>query len=121
MLLDWSQGSLRDGMRCFDGGEFFEAHEHWELVWLTAPEPEKTFLQALIQVTASFHHFQSGNVVGTVSLLRGALGRLERYPGEFAGIAVDPLRLAIREWIEALESAPQSSPPAIPRIERSNR
>jgi predicted metal-dependent hydrolase len=108
-------------MRCFDGGEFFEAHEHWELVWLAAMEPEKTFLQALIQVSASFHHFQHGNPVGTVSLLRRALRRLETYPGEFAGIAVAPLLEAIREWVAALESVPQSTPPPFPSIARSNR
>jgi hypothetical protein len=26
-------------------------------VWLVAEEPEKTFLQGLIQVAAAFHHF----------------------------------------------------------------
>jgi uncharacterized protein len=51
---------------------FFEAHEHWESVWLTAQGPEKTFLQALIQVAASFHHFHRGNRLGSVSLLRSA-------------------------------------------------
>jgi hypothetical protein len=116
MPLDWTQGNLRDGMRCFAGGEFFEAHEHWELVWLAATEPEKTFLQALIQVSASFHHFQQSNMVGTVSLLRRGLRRLERYPEEFGGIAVAPLREAIREWIKALEADPQNSPPPFPSI-----
>ena len=58
MSLDWTQTDLREGLRCFHSGAFFEAHEHWESVWLAAQEPEKTFLQGLIQVAASFHHFQ---------------------------------------------------------------
>ncbi len=41
-----------------------------------AEEPEKTFLQGLIQVAAAFHHFQRGNCAGTISLLRSALRRL---------------------------------------------
>jgi len=53
MPLDWSQGNLQEGLRRFHSGAFFEAHEHWESVWLTAQGPEKTFLQALIQVAAS--------------------------------------------------------------------
>src|SRR5229473_7091008 len=67
--LDWTCGDLSEGLRCFHSGAFFQAHEHWELVWLAAQEPEKTFLQGLIQVAASFHHFQRGNCVGTISLL----------------------------------------------------
>jgi len=44
MSLDWTQGDLREGWCCFHSGAFFEAHEHWESVWLAAQEPEKTFL-----------------------------------------------------------------------------
>jgi hypothetical protein len=117
MLLDWSQGELFEGWQCFQCGAFFEAHEHWELIWLTAPEPEKTFLQGLIQVAAAFHHFQRGNCVGTVSLLRGALHRLDLFPEEFRGLAVKPLRTEIMSWIEALEATPHSSAPAIPRLQ----
>jgi hypothetical protein len=84
MPLDWTHGDLLEGLRCFHSGAFFEAHEHWESVWLAAQEPEKTFLQGLIQVAASFHHFRRGNCAGTISLLRSALRRLDGYPEVFA-------------------------------------
>lgn len=114
---DWTQGGLLEGLRCYHSGAFFEAHEHWESVWLAAQEPEKTFLQGLIQVAAAFHHFQSGNCAGTTSLLRSALRRLDGYPEVFAGIVVAPLRVAIRSWLEALEAAPQSSWPPVPHLQ----
>lgn len=117
MPLDWTQGALGEGLRCFNSGAFFEAHEHWESVWLVTQEPEKTFLQGLIQVAASFHHFQRANYVGTISLLRSALLRLDRYPEIFAGIVVAPLRVSIRSWLEALETSPQSSLPPIPQLQ----
>jgi predicted metal-dependent hydrolase len=116
MSLDWTEGALRRGLRCYEAGAFFEAHEHWESVWLRAEEPEKTFLQGLIQVTAALHHFQRSNVVGTVSLLRAALRRLEQYSEVFGGIEVAPLRAEISAWIEALEAVPPCHPPAVPRI-----
>jgi uncharacterized protein len=111
------RGELRKGLDCFDSGAYFEAHEHWESVWLTAREPEKTFLQALIQVAASLHHFQRGNHAGTISLLRSALRRLERYPENFGGIAIVPLRVSIGQWLQALETVPESPHPPIPRLE----
>lgn len=102
MLLDWTTGPLAEGLRCYHDQEFFDAHEHWEGVWLRCNEPEKTFLQALIQITAAFHHLKHENLAGTESLLRRALRRLEGFPAEYEGVAVEALRVNIREWLEAL-------------------
>ena len=117
MSLDWTQGDLREGLCCFHSGAFFEAHEHWESVWLAAQEPEKTFLQGLIQIAAAFHHFQRGNCAGTISLLRSGLRRLDGFQETFGGIGVAPLRTSIRLWLEALETVPQSPPPPYPQLQ----
>lgn len=114
--LDWSRGLLAEGLACYRRGEFFVTHEHWESVWLTLDEPQKSFLQALIQVAAAFHHLNSGNPAGTLSLLRRALRRLEPCPPNFAGIAVQPLRVEISAWIAAIESGAQTRPATPPQI-----
>lgn len=80
MEFDWTRGALAEGLRRYNAGEYFTAHEAWETVWLEAQEPDKTFLQRLIQVTAAFHHLRRNNPVGTSRLLHAALRRLERYP-----------------------------------------
>ena len=109
MALDWSCGPLAEGLRCYRSEEFFLAHEHWESIWLECAEPEKTFLQALIQITAAFHHRKRNNVIGSMSLLRAALRRLESFPAIYGGIAVEPLRASVRAWLAALD---QPQPPA---------
>ncbi|HEV2709690.1 MAG TPA: DUF309 domain-containing protein [Edaphobacter sp.] len=101
--VDWSGGALAEGLRCYRAEEFFMAHEHWEGVWLASEEPEKTFLQALIQTAAAFHHLQRGNRVGAASLLRAALRRLGPYADFFGGVRVAPLREQIGAWVRALE------------------
>lgn len=115
MPLDWDQGPLAEGLRCYRHQEFFVTHEHWEGVWLGCAEPEKTFVQALIQIAAAFHHLQRGNGRGAASLLGRALGRLERYPAAYAGIAVEPLRQSLRAWLTVLagNGAPQLPFPPI--------
>jgi hypothetical protein len=116
MKFDWTQGALAEGLRLYDAAEFFAAHEAWESVWLRAQEPEKTFLQGLIQVTAAFHHLQRENRLGTSRLLRAALGRLEPYPVDFGGISVDLLRDDILGWLQALEIDAPAPQPAVARI-----
>lgn len=116
MPFDWTCGALAEGLRCYRDEEFFLAHEHWEGVWLQIDEPEKTFMQSLIQVAAAFHHLQRGNRAGTVSLLTRALRRLERYPDEYGGIGVDSVRQSVRVWLQALETDEADVRPAFPRI-----
>lgn len=102
--LDWNTGALAEGLRCYRAGQFFDAHEHWESVWLASAEPDKTFLQALIQVTAAFHHLRRGNPLGAASLIHRALHRLDRYPPHYAGLQVEALRHELRAWRDALQS-----------------
>src|ERR1035441_564655 len=73
MEFDWTRGALAEGLRCYAAGEFFAAHEAWESVWLTAPQPEKTFLQGVIQVAAALEHQRRNNSLG---IARGHWERL---------------------------------------------
>ena len=116
MSLDWESGALAEGLICYRRGEFFVAHEHWEDVWHTLKEPEKSFLQALIQLTAAFHHLNNGNSVGATALLRNASRRLQRYPTHFGGIAVTPLCAEISDWLHALEDGTLPAPAGPPQI-----
>ena len=116
MTFDWIHGPLAKGLRHYNTGEFFAAHEAWESVWLTAPQPEKLFLQGLIQVTVAFHHLQRSNPLGASRLLTAALGKLEPYPGDFAALNVTLLRGDVRERIEFLsrdQAGTQMTPPRI--------
>jgi uncharacterized protein len=116
MTLDWSGGTLAEGLRCYENGEYFEAHEHWESLWLICEEPQKTFLQALIQITAAFHHLQRKNLRGTTSLLRAALRRLDAYPEIFEGIDVAGLRESVRARLVELDRDGAQLRPMAPRI-----
>jgi uncharacterized protein len=116
MQLDWNCGALAEGLQCYNSGEFFLAHEHWEGVWLKCEQPEKTFLQALIQITAAFHHLQRENLTGAASLLRAALRRLDAFPASFGGIAVEDLRASVRAWLLALNGENGPLRPPVPQI-----
>ena len=100
---DWTTGELAEGLRCYRERQFWHAHEHWEAVWLRLEGRERLFLQALIQTTGAFHHLQRGNLVGTASLLRKALRRLDPLADEFGGIDVRSLRESLRWWVRAIE------------------
>jgi predicted metal-dependent hydrolase len=117
MAFDWSNGPLADGLRHYNAADFFAAHEDWESVWLHAPQPEKTFLQALIQVTVALHHMQRDNRLGCTRLLTAALTKLEAYANDYGGIAVHLLRADIHHCLHLLTANPTSAHLPSPRIQ----
>ena len=86
------------GIELFNAGRFFEAHEAWEEIWLVASEPEKTFFQGLIQVSAAFHHRLRGNRQGMESLLEAGLAKLAPFPDGYRGIDLAKLRVDAKAW-----------------------
>jgi uncharacterized protein len=102
------------GIRLFNQAEFFEAHEVLEDVWRASPEPEKKFLQGLIQVAVGLHHYGTGNLIGARSLLGRAANNLARYPGDFGGIQLTQLLNCLKEWQQAL--ADNKPAPPVPKL-----
>jgi uncharacterized protein len=106
------------GLEAFNSAHFYDAHEHWEEVWLETPNPDKMFLQGLIQVAAAFHHYSRANLLGTRNLLQAGLHKLDRFPEVHGGLEIEALREAVRGWLAALDAGkiPESRKP--PRIGR---
>lgn len=93
---------FRRGVEEFNAGKFFEAHESWEVLWLAATEPDKTFLQGITQVSAAFHHYARKNRRGAQSLLKRGLRKLEQFPAEYRGVDLEKLRGEAREWLRTI-------------------
>src|SRR5437879_1821791 len=110
---------FQKGVEQFNHGHFFEAHETWEEIWLPAPEPERTFLQGIIQLAAAFHHYMRSNRCGAESLLAAGLKKLDRFPEKHRGLELEALRAAARRWIAALAAGHDPGREQLPRIRPS--
>ena len=74
------------GIVLFNRGDFFEAHEAWEALWMETFGPEKQFYQGLIQAAVGLCHFCNGNVRGAAKLYRSSRDYMERYGSPFMGL-----------------------------------
>lgn len=110
------QRKFRQGVEQFNTRHFFEAHETWEEIWLGSREPEKTFLQGIIQIAAAFHHYRRGNTQGTRTLLEAGLRRLEKFPAIHNHLALEALRVAARTWADTLTRGDDPGPTQVPKI-----
>jgi len=109
---------FEEGLAHFNAKKFFEAHEFWEEIWLVESEPEKTFLQGLIQVTAAFHHRQRGNPEGVELLLAAGIVKLLRFPEDHRGLAIGELRENAKRWARAIGMGDDLGEKVLPKLRR---
>jgi predicted metal-dependent hydrolase len=83
-----------EGIRLFNAGEFWHAHEQWEACWLTATEPEATFYKGIIQAAAALVHWQRGNPRGLRRNWEKSRPKLVALPNHMKGLN---LRALIRD------------------------
>jgi hypothetical protein len=95
---------LLQGLRQFNEGFFFEAHETWEDLWYPSPWPARRFLQGLIQLAAAFVHLARGEYPGTIRLLDASLVKLSSFPPNYLGLEVGRLLAEARRAREELRS-----------------
>lgn len=94
-LTDASRESLAEGIRLFNSGSYWHAHEAWEIVWLAmgdgAEDDGEYILRGLIQLAAALHLLEAGRLDGSTSNFRKAREKLGVAGDRFLGIAIPPL------------------------------
>ncbi|MGC1672946.1 MAG: DUF309 domain-containing protein [Candidatus Acidiferrales bacterium] len=115
------QERFERGLTYFNARQFFEAHEVWEEICLTEDEPERKFLQGLIQIAAAFHHYRRGNSEGAENLLAAGIVKITRFAHDYHGLAVEELRVATIWWARRLGESKKPGDDEIPLILRSHQ
>jgi predicted metal-dependent hydrolase len=98
------------GIVLFNRGDFFEAHEVWESLWMETFTEEKKFYQALIQAAVALCHFCNGNLRGATKLYRSSRAYMERYGSPHLGLDQTKFWGAMeRCFAEALAASPEAT------------
>lgn len=93
-------GQLLQGIREFNGRDWFECHETIEDLWIGESGEVRDFYQGIIQIAIALHHWQNGNFGGALSLLKGGAGYLRRVSDQcqwvdVAGLIADAERVRV--------------------------
>ena len=97
--------ALRKGALLFNHHLFFEVHEVLEAQWVQEVDPERRFVQGLIQIAVAFYHQSNSNWRGTVSLLNDGLDKIRPHAPAYLGVEVAAFAAELeicREQIERL-------------------
>jgi predicted metal-dependent hydrolase len=108
---------LRDGVKLFNEGRFFESHEVWETLYRDTEEQHKPFVEGLIQLSAACRMIADfGETKGPVKLIYQALIRFESYQPVYMDVKVADLTRTMEAWAKKLEAGGDPDPTAVPTI-----
>jgi len=82
---------LLDGIRLFNQGRWFEAHEVLEQAWIAERSSLRRLYQGILQVGVGLHHARNGNLAGALSLLDRGLAHLAAFEPQRLGVDVTRL------------------------------
>ena len=110
------------GIREFNEGRYFEAHDVLEDLWQGYREADRPLLQALIHASVGFYHLENGNLRGCHSQLSKACLKMDAYMPEHWGLSLVPLYEFLRHSIAQIGDVRQSGksfigPTGQPRIQ----
>jgi hypothetical protein len=94
--------ALLAAAREFNSGRYFEAHEALEEALDDLPDDLWNLFLGLIQVSVGYHKATQPLRPGAARMLEKGLDKLEPFPGDAAGIALDDLRARARRDLEDL-------------------
>jgi|GEM_PF-2851170 len=101
---------LRHGVLLWQAGQYVEAHEEFEQLWLVEVGPRRHFLRGLVHAAMGFHYLTVGDLLSARSKLGSAANLLEGFSGDYLGLDVDGLRAGIAASRAVLETGGHAGP-----------
>ncbi len=82
----------REGLRLFNEGRFFEAHEELEAAWKDERGPVRQLYQGILEAAVTYLHIRRGNFPGAIKVYGRSMRWLRAWPDRCRGAEVGRLR-----------------------------
>lgn len=81
-----------EGLRLFNAGKYFEAHEELETAWNEERGAIRSLYQGILQAAVTYLHMQRLNYAGAVKVYGRCMKLLRPWPAVCCGVNVAKLR-----------------------------
>jgi predicted metal-dependent hydrolase len=97
------------GIRLFNAGDYFAAHEVWEGLWRDCAGPERGYYKGLIQAAVALYHLGRGNLPGASRLARTGQSYMLAFGPRFLGLDAAAFWATMRAYL----AGPAGPPPLL--------
>ncbi len=92
-----------EGIRLFNAGKYFEAHEELEAAWREERGKVRELYQGILEAGVTYLHITRRNYNGAVKVYRRSMKWLRQWPGLCRGVNVAQLREDLEAAIAKVE------------------
>jgi uncharacterized protein len=104
---------MDEGRRAFNRGEFYESHELWEEVWDVIDDPDRLWVQGMIQIATGLHKLSRDRPDVCRTLLTKALAKLADAPPALDGFDLARLRADAEAVLAAIARQEKVDPRSV--------
>jgi len=99
-----------EGIRLYNEGKYFDAHELLEIAWRAEPEPDRRLYQGILQAGIAFMHARNGYAKGVFSMYERCRVWLSPWPDCCRTINIGQLKSDLQQLIEHFSTLPTEQP-----------
>ena len=96
------------GIKLFNQGEYYQAHEPLEAAWIETQSPERDLYQGILQIGLAYYQISQGNYRGALKMFKRGQRNLAPLGETMLGINITRLREDARGVEEHLRKAGDS-------------
>jgi len=111
---------FQEAVTLFNEGDWYGAHDLFEELWHETNDPERRWLQGMVQLSVALLHRQRGNQHGAMVLLGEARGRLVAAASAPVGWQPEPLLAPLQTLLARLQSGQDSPDLPLPSLSFSH-
>lgn len=101
LTLDEERHGWQEGLRLFNEGQYFEAHDAWEEIWHRVSDKRREqFYRAIIQAAVTLELLRRGRAVGVRQVFVSSTELFEGLPQVFMGVDIPAFIAKLRHAIE---------------------
>ena len=89
--IDSLHPKAREGIKLFNLGKYYQAHDLLEEAWMDSPSPERDLYQGILQIGLAYYQITRGNYRGSLKMFQLAKRNLS--PLGIALLGIDIVRL----------------------------
>tara|TARA_B100000029_G_scaffold334439_1_gene326546 strand:+ start:1732 stop:2112 length:381 start_codon:yes stop_codon:yes gene_type:complete len=121
-MADRKEDLFTQGIRAFNEGNYYDAHEFWEDLWSDYYFSDRLYVQGLIQMSVGYYHITNQNLKGAKGLFNKCVPKLEKFQNnETRGLNLADLIQSVRnsyDCVSRIEDTTQFDWSLAPKINR---
>jgi len=108
-MFDELPDKVKQGLKAFNQGNFYAAHDYFEDAWRATRHPNREFYRALLHLSGGYYRLTQNRPGAAQKFFQRSLHWLGHFPSPYFDIDVFALKNHVQKLINCIQSGQTSS------------